>query len=221
MKILIVEDNIELVKNLKIGLSEFQIDSAHDGLEGEILALTNTYDAIVLDLNLPTKDGIDVLRTLRLEGVSVPVIILSARGALKDRTLGLDLGADDYLTKPFEIAELHARLNALIRRSYGRAQSELKVNGLVLDPLSRGIHYNNCPIELKPKEFDILECIMIRHPEVVSSEVIAEHVYNDSYDPFSSVLRVHIARLRKHLNDVSGKELLVNIRGKGYYLCEK
>lgn len=221
MRLLIIEDNKDLVKSMRLGLNDFQIDACHDGLEGEVMAITNEYDAIVLDLNLPSKDGIDILKALRMEGLGVPIIILSARGALKERMLGLDLGADDYLTKPFEIAELHSRLHALIRRSYGKAESILNVCGLSMNPLSRTVSYDGVPIDLKPKEFDILECIMLRHPEVVSSEMIAEHVYDDSFDPFSSVLRVHIARLRKQLNDVSGKDFLMNIRGKGYFLWEK
>lgn len=221
MRLLIIEDNVNLVESMKQGLGEFQIDISHDGLDGEVMALTHEYDAIVLDLNLPSKDGLEVLKALRNENLSVPIIILSARGALKDRMLGLDLGADDYLTKPFEIAELKSRLHALIRRSFGRAHSLINVSGLSLNPLSRTVTYNDEILELKAKEFDILECIMLRHPEVVSSEMIAEHVYDDSYDPFSSVLRVHIARLRKKLNDVRGEDFLVNIRGKGNYLCEK
>ncbi|QIK70591.1 response regulator transcription factor [Erysipelothrix sp. HDW6C] len=222
MRVLVVEDNIALAKTMKSGLEgySFQVDVCHMGLDGEELASINDYDVILLDLNLPDVDGLEVLNMLRESTNNTPIIIISARDGLTDRTKGLNLGADDYITKPFELVELNARINAVVRRYYGRSSSSVKVGNLELDSLSRTVVYADTRIDLKPKEFDILEFIIMKHPEVVSTEAIAEHVYDETFDPFSSVLRVHMARIRKKLNEVSEHDLLITIRGKGYQLCE-
>ncbi|MDK2585348.1 response regulator transcription factor [Romboutsia sedimentorum] len=220
MRILIIEDDIELGESLKKFLTnnKFYVDLSTLGEDGQEKAQINKYDCILLDLNLPDKDGIDVLKYLREEDILVPIIIITARDEIKERALGLDLGADDYLVKPFDLIELRARVNATIRRFYGRVNPEIKVNKLIINPKTRIVSYESNEISLSAKEFDILEYIANRHPEVVSSEDIAEHVYDEFFDPFSSVLRVHISNLKKKLKLSSGEELLITLKGKGYKL---
>lgn len=220
MRILIIEDDIELGESLKKFLTnnKFYVDLSTLGEDGQEKAQINKYDCILLDLNLPDKDGIDVLKHLREEDILVPIIIITARDEIKERALGLDLGADDYLVKPFDLIELRARVNATIRRFYGRVNPEIKVNKLIINPKTRIVSYESNEISLSAKEFDILEYIANRYPEVVSSEDIAEHVYDEFFDPFSSVLRVHISNLKKKLKLSSGEELLITLKGKGYKL---
>lgn len=222
MRVLVVEDNRELALSVKKGLEQenISVDLAYDGESGEEKAFVNSYDGILLDLNLPKKDGLYVLQSLRGEEVESPVIIITARDEIKERAKGLDFGADDYLVKPFELLELKARLRAVVRRYHGRALPQISIGGLTIDPVCRKASYQEKEIPLKPKEFDILLCIAQRHPAVVSSEEIAEHVYDEDFDPFSSVLRVHLARLKKKLAEAVGKEVLRTIRAKGYQLCD-
>ncbi len=221
MRLLIIEDNIELSNYMKLGLEKlgFQVDTANDGQTGDEKLFVNTYDAVLLDLNLPDIDGLDLLKAIRVKDNQVPVLIITARDEVKDRALGLDLGADDYIVKPFQLIELRARIQAVIRRFHGRSNPLIMIGDLSINPSSRIVLYNGEKIALAAKEFDILEYLAQRYPAVVSSEEIAEHVYDENFDPFSSVLRVHMARLKKKLNEGSGKELLKTIRGKGYALC--
>ncbi|TDW25985.1 DNA-binding response OmpR family regulator [Breznakia blatticola] len=221
MKILLIEDTKQLADSLKIGLetSGFVVDVAYTGNQGEMLACVNDYDVILLDLNLPDKDGLDILRYLRDELIESPVIIISARDEIEQRALGLDLGADDYVIKPFDLLELRARIHAVIRRFHGRVNPVISIGRLQVNPLSRQVLIDEKEVHLSAKEFDVLEYIAMQYPNVVSSEQIAEHIYDDMYDPFSSVLRVHLARLRKKLADCAKTEMLINIRGKGYKLC--
>ena len=223
MRLLIVEDNSELSLLMEKGLGKagFQVDTAYTGQDGEEKAYVNGYDVILLDLNLPDKDGIEILKFLRKSGIETPVIIITARDEIEERAFGLDLGADDYLTKPFELLELRARVQAVIRRFHGRTNPVLTVGLLNINSTRRTAEWGGESIQLSAKEFDILEYITMQHPAVVSSEEIVEHVYNEEFDPFSSVLRVHLTRLRKKLIDASGKELLITHRGKGYSLCEE
>lgn len=199
----------------------FYVDISYTGLAGEELALVNEYDTILLDLNLPDKDGIEILKYLRSENVATPIIIVTARDEIEERAIGLDLGADDYLTKPFRFLELRARIQAVIRRSHGRATPDIVIENLIISPIARTAKINGVNLELAAKEFDILEYIASLTPKVVSSEEIAEHIYDESFDPFSSVLRVHLMRLRKKLCQVAGYDVLITMRGKGYYLCVK
>lgn len=221
MRLLIIEDNIELSNYMKLGLEKlgFQVDTANDGQTGDEKLFVNTYDAVLLDLNLPDIDGLDLLKAIRVKDNQVPVLIITARDEVKDRALGLDLGADDYIVKPFQLIELRARIQAVIRRFHGRSNPLIMIGDLSINPSSRIVLYNGEKIALAAKEFDILEYLAQRYPAVVSSEEIAEHVYDENFDPFSSVLRVHMARLKKKLNEGNGKELLKTIRGKGYALC--
>lgn len=220
MRLLIVEDHIQLCDSMKKGLEKagFQIDTSYTGLDGEEKAYSNEYDVILLDLNLPDKDGIDILKFLRSEGIETPVIIITARDEIEERAMGLDLGADDYLTKPFQLLELRARIQAVIRIFHGRTSPIIRVGALSINPLSRTAEWENHVISLSVKEFDILEYIAAKHPAVVSSVETAEHVYDENFNPFSSVLRVHLTRLRKKLNQASGKDILITTRGKGYSL---
>jgi len=221
MRLLIIEDNTELSLSMKAGLEKFgfYIDVANTGLEGEEKACINGYDTILLDLNLPDKDGLDILKSLRQLKIDVPIIVITARDEIEERALGLDLGADDYVTKPFQLLELRARVQAVIRRFHGRTNPTITVGNMILNPSARTVEIQGRLVPLAAKEFDILEYLSVRHPAVVSSEEIAEHIYDETFDPFSSVLRVHIARLRKKLIEGSGKDLLQNTRGKGYSLC--
>lgn len=222
MRVLVVEDNRELALSVKKGLEQesISVDVAYDGELGEEKAFINSYDGILLDLNLPKKDGLSVLQSLRAEEVESPVIIITARDEIEERAKGLDFGADDYLVKPFELLELKARIRAVIRRYHGRALPQILIGALKIDPLGRRVSYQKTEVVLKPKEFDILLCIAQRHPAVVSSEEISEHVYDEDFDPFSSVLRVHLARLKKKLAEAAEKEVLKTIRAKGYQLCD-
>ncbi|OJG58347.1 hypothetical protein RV07_GL002914 [Enterococcus malodoratus] len=217
-----VEDNRELALSVKKGLEQenISVDLAYDGEQGEEKAFVNSYDGILLDLNLPKRDGLEVLKNLREEEVESPVIIITARDEIEERAKGLDFGADDYLVKPFELLELKARLRAVVRRYHGRSLPQISIGGLTVDPVCRKVRYQQKEILLKPKEFDILLCIAQRHPAVVSSEEISEHVYDEDFDPFSSVLRVHLARLKKKLAESAEHEVLRTIRAKGYQLCD-
>lgn len=222
MRVLVVEDNRELALSVKKGLEQenISVDVAYDGELGEEKAFINSYDGILLDLNLHKKDGLSVLQSLRAEEVESPVIIITARDEIEERAKGLDFGADDYLVKPFELLELKARIRAVIRRYHGRALPQISIGALKIDPLGRRVSYQKTEVVLKPKEFDILLYIAQRHPAVVSSEEISEHVYDEDFDPFSSVLRVHLARLKKKLAEAAEKEVLKTIRAKGYQLCD-
>lgn len=221
MRLLIIEDTIALLHMMKEGLQAlgFQVDTAETGLDGEQKAYITSYDCILLDLNLPDKDGIEILRFLRTNNILTPVVIITARDEIEQKTLGLDLGADDYITKPFQLAELRARIQAVIRRYHGRTNPLISVGCLCIHPASRKVYINEHEVALSSKEFDILEYIAVKHPAIVSAEEIVEHVYDEDFDPFSSVLRVHLTRLRKKLKDAAQQDILMTIRGKGYYLC--
>jgi len=223
MRLLIIEDDKALALVMREGLEKrgFTIDIANIGFSGEEKAMVNDYDVILLDLNLPDKDGIEVLTLLREENIRIPIIIITARDEIVERALGLNMGADDYVTKPFDFVELEARIHAVIRRSYGRTKSEIEIGSIKINPNIRKIYVCSLEVTLSAKEFDILFYIASRYPDIVSSEDIAEHVYDEFSDPFSSVLRVHIANLRKKLDAVNGKVALQTMKGKGYQLCEK
>lgn len=221
MRLLIIEDNVELANSMKKGLEKinFQVDISYFGEDGEEKATVNEYDVILLDLNLPDVDGIEVLKYLREKNVSTPIIIITARDQVSDLAIGLDNGADDYITKPFKLLEVRARIHAVIRRFHGRTNPIISIGKLELNPINRTVHIDGNEVILAIKEFDILEYICFKYPAVVSSEEIVEHVYDENFDPFSSVLRVHISRLKNKVNAAYGKDVLLNVRGKGYCLC--
>ena len=217
MRVLIIEDNVEILKCMKVELekSGLYVDIANNGLEGEQKAYVNEYDVILLDLSLPDKDGMEILKYLRKENIETLIIIITASIEI---TKGLNLGADDYIVKPFNMDELNARIQAVLRRFRGRGNPNIVLNQLIIDPISRRANYDKKRIDLTTKEFDILEYLAIRYPAIVSSEEILEHTYDESFDSFSSVLRVHIAKLRKKLKKTTGKDILLTTRGKGYSL---
>lgn len=217
MRVLIIEDNVEILKCMKVELekSGLYVDIANNGLEGEEKAYVNEYDVILLDLSLPDKDGMEILKYLRKENIETPIIIITASIEI---TKGLNLGADDYIVKPFNMDELNARIQAVLRRFRGRGNPNIVLNQLIINPISRRANYDKKRIDLTTKEFDILEYLAIRYPAIVSSEEILEHTYDESFDSFSSVLRVHIAKLRKKLKKTTGKDILLTTRGKGYSL---
>ncbi|RDC48759.1 DNA-binding response regulator [Acinetobacter sp. RIT592] len=206
---------------MKKGLENmnFKVDISNTGEEGEEKASINEYDVILLDLNLPDTDGIEVLKYLRKKSIDTPIIIITARDNVSDLAIGLDNGADDYITKPFQLLEVRARIHAVIRRFHGRTNPIINIGTLKLNPVNRTVYIDDKEVILAIKEFDILEYICYKHPAVVSSEEIVEHVYDENFDPFSSVLRVHISRLKNKLKNVQGQAVLVNVRGKGYCLC--
>lgn len=221
MRLLIIEDNIELAVSMKTGLEKinFKVDTSNTGEDGEEKAFINEYDVILLDLNLPDRDGIEVLKSLRSKGIATPIIIITARDEVADLAVGLDNGADDYITKPFKLLEVRARIHAVVRRFHGRTNPIINIGRLKLNPINRRVYIDENEVILAVKEFDILEYICYKYPAVVSSEEIVEHVYDENFDPFSSVLRVHISRLKNKINTAYDKEVLVNVRGKGYILC--
>lgn len=223
MKILLIEDNKDLATSLKKGLEErgYQVDITYNGNDGEEKAFVNAYDCILLDLNLPKKDGLDILSFLRSHSVETPVLIISARDRVEEKVKGLNLGADDYLTKPFQMSELHARIQTLIRRFHGRCQPMIQIDDLMIDPMNRSVSINEKVVPLSVKEYDILEYIAQKYPRTVSAEEIVEHIYDDELDPRSSVLRVHMIKLRKKLREATERDILMTRRGIGYYISCK
>lgn len=223
MKVLLIEDNEDLAASLKRGLEErgYQIDVTYDGNDGEEKAFISAYDCILLDLNLPGKDGLDILSFLRNNEIDTPILIISARDQVEDKVAGLSIGADDYLAKPFQMSELHARIQTLIRRFHGRSQPVIQIGDLIIDPMNRSVSMDDKVVNLSVKEFDILEYVAQKYPRTVSTEEIVEHVY-DELDPQSSVLRVHMIKLRKKLKEATERDVLKTRRGIGYYIsCGK
>ncbi len=219
MKLLIIEDELDFSQALARGLRKlgYAVDLAMDGIQGLELAETNEYDLLILDINLPGIDGFDVCRHLRTSQSNLLILMLTARGQLADRVTGLDLGADDYLVKPFHFEELVARLRALLRRDMRVREPIIELDDLKLDPGSYTVWKDNHRLELNRKEFGILEYLM-RHPgEVVSQEELLEHVWESSVNPFSNAVRVHLTLLRRKLGDDAGKpHYIETVVGKGY-----
>lgn len=218
MRVLIVEDDISISQFLHQGLTEegYAIDMAQDGLAGLNYAVSADYDTIVLDVLLPELDGLSLLRQLRQQGYQTPVLLLTARDTVQDRVLGLDAGADDYLIKPFDFAELLARLRALLRRPPLQVDSILKVGDLEINTIQRLVRRGDRTIELTPREFSLLEYLM-RHPDrVLSRTQIAQHVWSfDFYGDFK-VIDVYIGYIRRKLGQDAVFPLIQTIRGVGY-----
>lgn len=221
MRVLVIEDDIKLARVMQQGLEKegFIVEISNAGNEGEELAYVNQYDAILLDLNLPDKDGISVLQFLRSENVETPVIIVTARDEIRERALGLDVGADDYITKPFDFIEVVARIRAVVRRFQGRSNPHIMLGELKIDPKNKMVEFEGQEIKLSVKEYEILELLAIRHPQAITNEEITEQIYGEDADPFSSVLRVHIANLRKKLTEKIGYNAIETIKGRGYKIC--
>lgn len=219
MRVLIVDDEPELCAQIAQTLKQqrYAVDVAGDGAEAVEKIFTDPYDLIVLDVMLPEKDGFTVLGEMRAEGKTIPVLMLTARGEIQDRVKGLDLGADDYLHKPFSMAELLARIRALLRRSHEHVSSQLGIGQICLDINTRTVTLGEQPISLTPKEFSLLEFLFYNRNRAVSRFSMAEHVWGDAFDPFtmSNNIDVHIKNLRKKLDDQAGK-IIVTVRGIGY-----
>ncbi len=227
MKILIVEDEEKLCNYLHQGLSEagFVVDCARTGMDGHHLAMTGAHDLIILDISLPDLDGRRVLQSLRQSGSSVPVMFLTALDSVNDRVQGLELGADDYLAKPFAFAELLARVRTLLRRASNAIQdSELCVQGLSVDSVRRRASRDGKRILLTPKEFSLLELLIRHKDEVLPRSLIASQVWDINFDGNSNVIDVAIRRLRSKIDDPFEHKLIETVRGIGYMLnstCEK
>ena len=221
MRILVVEDEKRVRGFVVRGLEEagFAVDAAHEGNSGLELALVNSYDAIVLDLMLPSRDGLSLLRELRAAGRATPVIVLSARVDVDDRVRGLDAGADDYLAKPFAFAELLARLRALLRRGTA-TPSTISVADLRIDLIARRVERAGKRIELSAKEFALLEYLARHAGAVVTRTMIAEHVWDMNFHSFSNVIDVYVRYLRQKVDEPFEKKLIHTRRGVGYLLGE-
>ncbi|MCL5070921.1 MAG: response regulator transcription factor [Actinobacteria bacterium] len=223
MRILLVEDGKRLSNIIKKGFTElgFAVDQAFDGQEGLYLAESESYDVIILDLTLPKLDGIAVCKKLREQKIDIPILMLTAKTQVEDRVTGLDVGADDYLTKPFEFMELKARVNALLRRNYHQPQSLVTIDDLVIDPIKRTVTRKDKEILLTPKEFSILEFLALHKDEPVTRTQITEHTWDYNFDSFSNVVDVFIATLRKKIDGNQKKKLIHTVHGVGYVISEK
>jgi two-component system OmpR family response regulator len=221
MRLLVVEDDATIASFVAKGLQEagYAVDVAADGDRGLQLALHEPYDAAVLDVMLPGRDGLSLIEELRRRRVNVPVLILSARHSVDDRVKGLQAGGDDYLTKPFAFSELLARVQALIRRSKGSHEpARLSVGDLSLDLASRRVERGGRVLDLRPREFALLEYLMRNAGRVVSKTMIMEHVWNYSFDPRTNVVDVLVFRLRERVDRDFEPKLIHTVRGVGYVL---
>jgi two-component system OmpR family response regulator len=217
MRVLVAEDERVLAGQLAATLAEagYAVDVAHDGGEAELLGRTEHYDAVVLDLGLPTLDGLTVLRRWRGAGLSVPVLVLTARGTWHEKVLGIDSGADDYLAKPFQIEEVMARLRALIRRASGHASPELTCGHIVLDPRTARVLAGGTAVRVTGHEFRVLSYLMHHQDRVVSQAELTEHIYAQGFDRDSNTVEVFVARLRRKL----GSGAIDTVRGLGYRMA--
>ena len=220
MRILVIEDEKKIADFIKRGLKEegYAVDVAYDGQEGHLLAKTNPYDLILLDLMLPKIDGLSLCRRIKGEGVLAPVIILTAKGTVKDKVEGLDSGADDYLTKPFAFEELLARVRAVLRKKDAKALTRLEVDDLILDLVTHKVTRGDKEITLTAKEYALLEYLMRNAGIVVTRTMISEHVWDVNFDTFTNVIDVYVNYLRNKIDAGFQKKLIHTIRGRGYVL---
>lgn len=221
MRVLLVEDEPAAAGILAKGLREqaYAVDVARDGEDASFRLATTDYDVVVLDVVLPRKDGLAVARELREAGSAVPILMLTARDAVHARVAGLDSGADDYLTKPFDFAELLARLRALIRRgTRAPLGQQIAVGPLQLDTTSRTVTKTGRRLSLTTREYALLEFLARRVDHIVGRAEIAEHVWDDHYDPLSNVIDVYVQRLRRKIDDPDGPSMIATRRGEGYAL---
>jgi two-component system copper resistance phosphate regulon response regulator CusR len=216
----LVEDEPSAARMLAKGLREeaYAVDLAADGERALELTFVNDYDLVILDVMLPRKGGFEVCRELRASGSAVPVLMLTARDAVEDRVAGLDSGADDYLPKPFDFDELLARMRALLRRRPALLPAVIEVADLSIDTRARRVSRGGAPVELTAKEYALLEYLARRAGEVVPRADISEHVWDETYDPFSKVIEVFIQRLRRKVDDGRARKLIRTRRGEGYVL---
>jgi len=220
MRILVVEDEKRIADFIARGLKEehYAVDIAYDGEEGVYLAEINTYDLMIFDIMLPKHDGVEMCRQLRAKKINTPILMLTARAAVKDKVMGLNSGADDYLTKPFSFEELLARVKVLLRRPSTNKTSVLKVADLELNQLNHEVKRTGKMMVLTAKEFALLEYLMLNLGQVISRSMISEHVWNEQFDSMTNVIDVHIRNLRNKIDDGFKKKLIHTMRGSGYML---
>ncbi len=216
MKVLIIEDEPDINRQLVDAFKEanYAVDTTKDGEEGEYLGESGTYDAVVLDLGLPGKDGISILKSWREQGIATPVLILTARGSWSEKVQGIDSGADDYVAKPFQIEEVLARIRALVRRAAGHTSSELVCGPLRLDTKGARVTINGNPVKLTSLEYRLLSYLLHHKGRVVSRTELVDHLYEQDFDRDSNTIEVFVGRLRKKLN----VDLIRTVRGLGYSL---
>jgi len=221
MRLLLVEDDPRIARFVAKGLREqaYAVDVVGSGEEALYQAAINTYDLAILDVMIPAPDGFAVCRDLRKSGQRMPILMLTARDALEDRITGLDQGADDYLTKPFEFRELLARLRALLRRPGGLQPAEIVVADLVVDTVGQNVSRGGRAISLTAKEYALVEFLARNAGRVVGRAEIAEHVWDEEFDPFSNLIEVYVNRVRRKIDAGSAKPLLQTRRVSGYVLC--
>jgi len=222
MRIILIEDEKELASIIKKGLEEngYSVDMAHDGEEGLYMAENYPADAVILDIMLPIMDGLTVLKKMRQAQITTPVIMLTAKDTVKDKIAGLDRGADDYLTKPFDFSELLARIRALMRRSGEVKEAGIKIGDLEIDTATHEVKRGGQIILLSAREYALLEYLAYRKGHVVSRFDITEHIYNEEFDLDSNVVDVYINFLRKKIDKDFDKKLIHTVRGAGYILKE-
>lgn len=223
MKILLVEDEEKLLESIREGLvhSGYAVDTALDGEEGSFMAFTNDYDLIILDINLPQKDGFEILKEVRARDREVNIIMLTALSDIDDRVRGFDLGANDYVLKPFHFEELKARIRSLLRRKTTIKDAVIETKGISFDTTKRTFNIKGENLKLTAKEAGILEYLFFNLGRYVTTEELMEHVWNDEVDIFSNVVRVHMSALRKKLKAKLGKNIIRNEIGKGYIIDEE
>jgi len=222
MKILVVDDEPDLLEQLRETLTnqKYDVDTADDGESALDKLFDNPYDLIILDIMLPFVDGLAILREIRKANIDTPVLMLTAKGDVEDKIKGLDYGADDYLAKPFAIAELMARIRSLLRRASDHRDPLLTVSDIALNTKTRQVIKSGKSLELTPKEFSILEFLLYNQNRVVSRFTLAEHVWGDEFDPFtmSNFIDVHIKNLRRKIDDSDKKKIIRTIRGVGFII---
>lgn len=221
MRILVVEDERLLCDGIAedLELEKYTVDRCYDGADAHERLFVEPYDLVILDLNLPGMDGLELLRRIRSERPELRVLILSARAQLSDKVAGLDLGADDYLTKPFDLEELEARVRTLLRREFVQRALLVQAGPLDLDTVAREISVRGDPLSLTPREFAILEQLMLCQGRWLSQEALMEHVWEADANPFSNAVRMHISSLRKKLRDKLGYDPIQTKVGQGYCLA--
>jgi DNA-binding response OmpR family regulator len=223
MKLLLVEDDKVTAEFIRWGLTEdgHTVDHCITGGEGAVLARTNDYDALILDLFLPDTTGFELIRQLRAEGRTTPILMLTASSKKENVVEGLNLGADDYLTKPFELEELKARLRALLRRGGAVRTEEIRVGSLLLDRLKHQVSSEGNTVRLTPKEYRLLEYFLLRPGQVISRTELLEKVWDMQFDPHSNVVDAHVTRLRNKLRSIPGAPEIGTSRGFGFILTER
>ena len=222
MRILLVEDEEKVARFIRVGLKaeRFAIDSARDGRTGLQLALINPYDLLIVDLMLPELNGTELIRQLRRKNPDVPVVVLTARDAVADKVANFECGADDYLTKPFEFAELLVRIKALLRRGMVNRSNVLRIGDLEIDRIAHQVRRQDTPIKLTSKEYGLLEYLAVNAGRVLSRTMIIEHVWDQSFEGLTNIVDVYVRQLRAKIEEPFGKKLIRTVRSVGYAISD-